>query len=263
MQILFQFDIRTIALFICMTFFVQASVIGAQAFLIRELKQYRGVSAAMLANLCAAVGIVLRLFADYLPDFLTSISSNILLLVASSLFYVALSQFAGFSYNKIFVIGIIATVLCFLVYFAYWENDMGMRIIVHSLGAIAIAFILIFQFGRIQKTHLRFSAILMLISFFVFEMFLVVRTISIILNPPQDTLSLTPAQSATYLLSFALSFFWSMGFILMVSQHLRNDLMEVATIDVLTRIPNRRVTQAFLEKELSRAQRNQGEFTIF
>ncbi len=53
-----------------------------------------------------------------------------------------------------------------------------------------------------------------------------------------------------------------MGFILMVSQRLRNDLMEVATIDVLTRIPNRRATQAFLEKELSRAQRTQGEFTV-
>jgi diguanylate cyclase (GGDEF)-like protein len=53
-----------------------------------------------------------------------------------------------------------------------------------------------------------------------------------------------------------------MGFILMVSQRLRNDLMELATIDVLTRIPNRRATQLFLEKELSRAQRNEGEFFV-
>jgi diguanylate cyclase (GGDEF)-like protein len=47
----------------------------------------------------------------------------------------------------------------------------------------------------------------------------------------------------------------------MVSQRLRNDLMEVATMDVLTRIPNRRATQVFLEKELSRVQRSQGEFS--
>jgi diguanylate cyclase (GGDEF)-like protein len=47
----------------------------------------------------------------------------------------------------------------------------------------------------------------------------------------------------------------------MVSHRLRNDLMEIATIDVLTRIPNRRATQAFLEKELSRTQRHQGEFS--
>jgi predicted signal transduction protein with EAL and GGDEF domain len=92
--------------------------------------------------------------------------------------------------------------------------------------------------------------------------FLIVRTISLALHPPADPASLTRVQSATYLLSFALSFFWSMGFILMVSQRLRNDLMEVATMDMLTRISNRRATQVFLEKELSRAQRNQGEFTV-
>jgi diguanylate cyclase (GGDEF)-like protein len=83
-----------------------------------------------------------------------------------------------------------------------------------------------------------------------------------IVNPLQDSSSLTPVQSATYLLSFALTFFWSMGFLLMVSQRLRNDLMEVATIDALTQIPNRRATQVFLEKELSRAQRQDSEFSV-
>jgi diguanylate cyclase (GGDEF)-like protein len=265
MQILFEFDIRTIALFVGLTFFVQASVIGAQAFLIRELKQYRGIGAALLANLCAAVGLMLRLFADQLPGFLTTILSNTMLLTASSLYYIALSQFAGFTYSKTYVIGVIATVLYFLVYYTYWEDDLGKRILTHSLGSVAIDFILIYQLWRTLKTHLRFSATLMLVSFFVYGIFLILRTISVVLNPPQaqDTFSFTPVQSATYLLSFALSFFWSMGFILMVSQRLRNDLMEIATIDVLTRIPNRRATQAFLEKELSRAQRNQGEFTIF
>ncbi len=262
MQILFQFDIRTIALFVGMTFFVQASVIGAQAYLIRELKQYRGVGAALLANLCVAVGILLRLFADQLSEILTIILSNTLLLAGTGLFYIALSQFTGLAYSKAFVITVIATVLYFLVYFTYWQDDMGRRIIAYSLGAVAIALMVIYQLWHTQKTGLRFSAILMMLSFLVYGVSLTIRTISILLNPIQATASFSPVQSATYLLSFALSFFWSMGFILMVSQRLRNDLMEVATIDVLTRIPNRRATQAFLEKELSRVQRNQGEFTI-
>ena len=264
MQILFQFDIRTIALFVGMTFFVQASVIGAQAFLIRELKQYRGVSTAVLANLSVAVGVMLRLFEDILPGFFTLILSNTLLLIAIGLFYFALSQFAGLLYNKTFVIGVIVSVLCLQAFFTYWNDDLGKRIISNSLGSIAIVFLLLYQLWRImQKTSLRFSAGLMSVSFLVHGLFLIVRTISILLSPPQDSLSLTPIQSATYLLTIALSFFWSMGFILMVSQRLRNDLMEIATVDVLTHIPNRRATQAFLEKELSRAQRNNSEFTIF
>jgi diguanylate cyclase (GGDEF)-like protein len=261
MQIIFQFDVRTIALFVGMTFFVQATAIGAQAFMIRELKQYRGVGAALLANLSVAVGLMLRLFADHLPIFLTTVLSNTLVLTGLGLFCIALSQFTGFAYSKMFVMGVIAIVASFLLFFTYWQDNIEKRMITLSLGSITMVFILIVQLWRTQKTSLRFSANLMLASFLVHGTFLTVRTTSLILNPPLDPASLTRVQSATYLLSFAISFFWSMGFILMVSQRLRNDLMEVATMDMLTRIPNRRATQAFLEKELSRAQRNQSEFT--
>jgi diguanylate cyclase (GGDEF)-like protein len=262
MQILFQFDIRTVALFVATTFFVQATAIGAQAFLIRDLKQYRGVGAALLANLCVAVGLMLRLFADQRPGFLVTVLSNTLLLTGSGLFYIALSQFTGFTYSKLTVLGIIVTVASFLTYFTYWDDDIERRMITLSLGSITMVFLMIDQIWRTRKTSLRFSANLMLVSFLIHGTFLIVRTISLILNPIQDTSSLTRVQSATYLLSFAISFFWSMGFILMVSQRLRNDLMEVATTDVLTRIPNRRATQTFLERELSRAQRLKGEFTV-
>jgi diguanylate cyclase (GGDEF)-like protein len=262
MHIQFQFDVRTVALFVGMTFFVQATAIGAQAFLIRELKQYHGVSAALMANLCAAVALMLRLFTDQLPDFFTTIMSNALILTGPGLFYVALSQFTGFSYSKAFVIGVITAVVCLLLYFTYLDDDMGKRMIILSLGSVAMALILIYQLWRTQKTPLRFSANLMLVSFLVYGMFVIVRTISLILDPPQDTSSFTPVQSATYLLSFALSFFWSTGFVLMVSHRLRNDLMEIATTDVLTRIPNRRATEVFLEKELSRAQRSESEFSV-
>jgi diguanylate cyclase (GGDEF)-like protein len=262
MPILFQFDVRTVALFVAMTFFVQATAIGAQAFLIRELSQYRGIGAALLANLCVAVGLLLRLFSDQLPDFLTTILSNILLQAGPVLFYIALSQFTGLTYSRAVVSIILTAVLSLLLYFTYWEDDIRMRIIILSLGSVAMVLILIHQLWRTQKTSLRFSANLMLVSFLIHASFLIVRTISMILDPPRDTFSLTPVQSATYLLTFAISFFWSTGFVLMVSHRLRNDLMEVATIDVLTRIPNRRATQAFLERELSRAQRNRDEFSV-
>lgn len=67
MHIVFQFDVRTVALFVTMVFLVQAAAIGAQAFLIRELKQYQGVGAVLVANLCVTVGLVLRLLAEQLP----------------------------------------------------------------------------------------------------------------------------------------------------------------------------------------------------
>ncbi len=263
MNILFQFDVRTVALFVALTFFVQATAIGAQAFLIRELKQYRGVGAALLANLCAAAALMLRLIANRLPENQAIlILSNALLLMAPGVFYIALGQFTGFTYSRTYIIGVTAVVVSFLLYFMYWEDDLAMRMIVLSLGSIAMVSILIFQLWRTQKTSLRLSANLMLISFISYEVFLVVRTISLVLDPPRNESSLSPVQSATYLFTFAISIFWSTGFILMVSQRLRNDLIDMVTTDVLTRIPNRRATQVFLEKELARVQRNQAEFSV-
>jgi len=262
MQVLFQFDVRTVAVFVGMTFLIQAAAIGAQAYMIRDLKQYKGVIAALIANLVVAVGLMLRLFVDWLPDFLTTIVSNILFLTGPGLYYIALSQFTGFPYSKTYVIGVLTAALLALLYFNYWQEDLGRRLITLSLGSVAMVLILLYQLWQTRKTALRFSANLMLIFFLVNATFLIVRTIFLILDPPQETFSLSPAQSATYLFSFGISFFWSIGFILMVSQRLRNDLMDVATMDVLTRIPNRRATQLFLEKELARARRNHTEFSV-
>jgi diguanylate cyclase (GGDEF)-like protein len=262
MQILFQFDVRTIALFIALTFFVQATAIGAQALLIRELKQYQGVRAALLANLCAAVAVMLRLFANRLPENPTIILSNTLLILAPGFFYIALGQFTGFHYSRTYVIAMVVVVTAFLVYYTYWNDDMAMRVIILSLCSIVMVFLMIRQLWQTQRTSLRLSASLMLLAFICYEVFLIIRTVSLALDPPQNSASLSPVQSATYLLSFVISIFWSTGFILMVSQRLRNDLMEMATMDVLTRIPNRRATQIFLEKEFSRVQRNYGKFSV-
>jgi diguanylate cyclase (GGDEF)-like protein len=262
MQVLFIFDVRTVAIMIAMTFLVQASAIGAQAFLIKELRQYQGIGPALVANLCMAVGLILRLFVDRLPYFVNTILADFLLMMGPGLFYIALSQFTGLSYSKTLVGGIIAAVLLFLLYFTYGEDLAGLRMVVLSMGVTVLISLLIHQLWRTRQTSLRFSADLMLVSFLLYGIFLIGRTSIMSLYPLREEFVNTPVQSITYLLSFAISFFWSTGFILMISQRLKNDLMEVATMDLLTRIPNRRATQAFLEKELSRAQRNDGEFSV-
>ncbi len=263
MQIIFQLDIRSIAVFIALIFFVQATAIGAQALLIRELKQYQGVLAALLANVCAAASLMLRLFASRLPQYPAILLSNTLLLAGPGLFYIALGQFTGFHYRKAFVVGVIAVVISLVAYFLYLQNDIAMRMILLSLGSIVLIGLLIYQLWQTQKrTSLRLSANLMLVAFASYEIFLIIRTVSMSAQPPRSDTSLSPIQSATYLFAFAVCIFWSTGFILMVSQRLRNDLMEMATIDVLTHIPNRRATEAFLERELARAGRSQDEFSV-
>lgn len=262
MQVVFQFDVRAVALFIAMTFLVQATAIAAQAYLIRDLQQYRGIRTAVIANVVVAVGILLRLFIGRLPDFLTIILGNMLVLWSPALFYIALGKFTGFSYSRTVVATLMLMALLLLVYFTFWQDNLMMRMVVMSIGAIAMIVLLVQQLLQTRLTSVRFSANLMLMVFISFGTFLVLRILNIVLSPPQADFNTSQIQSATYLIMFAFSFFWSTGFILMVSQRLRNDLMEMASTDVLTRIPNRRATQLFLEKELSRIQRKPDVFSV-
>lgn len=262
MQVVFQFDVRAVVLFIAMTFLVQATAIGAQAYLTRDLRQYRGIRTAVIANVVVAVGILLRLFIDRLPDFLSIILGNMLMLWSPGLFYIALGKFTGFAYSRTVVAIVMGIVFLLLLYFTYWQDNMGIRMIAISTGAVIMIALLVHQLLQARFTALQFSANLMLVTFISFGTFLTLRTINMLLSPPQAGFNTSTVQSATYMIMFAFSFFWSIGFILMVSQRLRNDLMEMASTDALTGISNRRATQLFLEKELSRIQRNEDVFSI-
>lgn len=160
-----------------------------------------------MANLCVAIGLLLRLFIGSLPDLITTILSSAMILMGPGLFYMALGQFTGQPYSRVAVISVIVAVVSFLLYFTYWDDNLLIRMVTLSLGAAALILLLIYELWQMRTTSLRFSANLMLSSFLIYGIFLIVRTISIALYPPQDSFSNTPIQSATYLLLFVISFF--------------------------------------------------------
>jgi diguanylate cyclase (GGDEF)-like protein len=259
MDILITFDSRTTALLVVIAFFIQAFAIGAQAFLIRE---YKGVGIALLGNLSLAVGFALLLFRGILPDFLTIVVANTLSVMSGGLYYIAMNRFTGQRHNLSFIISLITLNVLTLIYFTYVDDNVGRRIIIVSTSAAIFMFFVVGQFWKARRAPYRFSMVLAVIPFTVYGLFLGVRAIVTIFSPPTQLFSNTPVESATYLLLFIISFLWTIGFILMVSQRLQIDLTELATVDTLTRIPNRHATQIFFEKELARSQRHKTDFTI-
>jgi len=253
------FDGRTTTLLVVVAFFIQAFAIGAQAFIIRE---YKGVRTALFGNLSLAIGFALLLFHGSLPDFLTIVVGNTLTLVSPGLHYIAISRFIGKQYNKAFVIFAITITATLLTYFRFVTNNIGIRIIIVSFCGAFFVSIIAYKLWQARHAPYRFSIRLTSIPFVAYGILLVIRLITTIISPPNALFTHTPIEAANYLLLFALSFLWSIGFILMVSQRLQIDLTELAHIDKLTRIPNRHATQIFFEKEISRSQRIKGEFSI-
>ncbi len=259
MDFLSQFDTRTTALLIAIAFFIQASVIGAQRYLVGE---YRGVGTALLGNLSMAIGFSLALFRDVLPDWLTIVVANLLILASPNLYYIAVSKFTGQKHSNVLVISILSLTALTLFYFRYITDNIGARIICISLmGALAIA-LMVYKLWGARQAPYRMGIRLIAISFTIYGIFLIFRSVVTIITPPKELFTNSPVESAVYLLLFLLSFSWTIGFILMVSQRLQIDLTELATIDSLSRIPNRRAAETFLEKEFARTTRQQGEFSL-
>lgn len=253
------FDTRTTALLVAIAFFIQAFVIGAQAFLIRE---YKGTRTALLGNLSLVIGFVLLLMQKILPDFLTIVIANTLTITSTGLFYIAISRFLGQKYSKTFVISILTLLALLLVYFRYIIDNIGIRIIVASFSGTLFVVAIAYQLWKVRHLPYRFSMRLTAIPFIIYGLMLAIRSVATIFSPPKAIFANTTVESASYLLLFVISFLWTIGFILMVSQRLQIDLTKLATIDSLTQISNRHATQIFLDKEVSRTQRNKGKFSI-
>ena len=253
------FDTRTTIFLVAIAFFIQANAIGMQAFLI---KTYKGVGTALLGNLSLAIGFFLNLFQGILPDWVSIVLANFLLLQGPNLFQIAFSRFLGQSYSKKIILGFTLATLGILIYFTYYSYNTAARIIGVSFLVGTSIFIAVHKLWKARGEPYKFSIWLTIIPLSLYGLFLYIRIIGTITNPPESTFSNTPFQTVTFLLLFVISFLWTLGFILMVSQRLQNDLWELANTDTLTRIPNRHATHNFLEKEFARIKRKGGEFSV-
>lgn len=253
------FDTRTTALFTAITFFLEASAIGVQVIIIRE---YKGVGIALLGNLGFAAGFLLTIFRGFLSDFLTLVLANALILAGVSLIYIAISTFTGQGYNRLFVLALTGSTLFLIIFFRYVHDDLGMRIAVFSIAVAVGVSASCYKIWRARHASYSFSGGLTLVSLSIYALLMLLRAAAALRSPPASLFEEAALQNTGYLLVYILSFFWTTGFILMISQRLHADLAELATVDFLTRIPNRRATEGFLEKELSRTTRGQGQFSI-
>jgi len=244
---------------VAIAFFIQANVIGAQAFIIRE---YKGVGTALLGNLSMAIGFSLLLARNFLPDSFTIVIANTLILTSPNLYYIAVSRFSGQKHSPSLSILIILINAFLLIIFTYFSENTAARIISVSIFGALSTFLTVKQLWHLRAATYKFSVTLMAIPLGIYCVFLVVRAAINYFLPPTALFSNTPIESATYILLFIISFLWTIGFILMVSQRLQADLTELATKDTLTRIPNRHAAQTFFEKELSRRERHGEEFSI-
>ncbi|MBI5840773.1 MAG: GGDEF domain-containing protein [Chloroflexi bacterium] len=252
-------DLRTIIFFLGFTAILQSATIALLSIFVHK---YQGVRTAMMGNVMLAGGMILIAYREELSAFVSIVLANTILLSGMALIHIAICRFSDQDYNRLLVGGVLIIGTSSLFHYTYADENLPARIVVTSLLQISLLLATILKLSRIQTRTYRASADLITFVFLAHCFLLAVRATVVVFFPPQSMSDLSALQAAFYFFTFITSYSWTTGYILMISQRLYGDLNEMATIDWLTRLINRRAMIRQIESELGRKQRGLGNFSI-
>jgi diguanylate cyclase (GGDEF)-like protein len=150
----------------------------------------------------------------------------------------------------------------FLPYFTHIKNDFTARVILVGFGISILIGTLAVRLFRLREVNFRFSARFLAFVSALYTFMLFLRGVGFLIFPANDFFSSSPLAVLNSIGLFISSFLWSIGFLLMVSHRLQADLNELAMLDSLTRISNRRAMAAHLEAEFARFARTNIDFSV-
>ena len=258
MELLTQINIQSVTLLIGIAVLIQSGLIWLQSSMVRE---YHGIRTAAFGDFLFGVGMLLSTFRGIASDVITIITANYLIVFGLALMYVAIRRFLGERIDYgVLAVSIVPVVISF-PYLTYVWNDFALR--VHIIGVcsgILLSAIAVSLF-RVRQSGFGSSAFFLASISALYVIILFLRSLSLLILPAQQSLYMNLITVVNLIAMFAASFLWSMGFVLMVSQRLQSTLADLATVDSLTRISNRRAMLSMLEAEFARVARSNIEFS--
>ena len=150
-----------------------------------------------------------------------------------------------------------------LAFFIVGYDSMSMRILVYSLGqslpfALTLKLLLARQDGRISPgARLAGTVAILIIAIYA------IRGVGSLLQIGNfSVIQSNPAQWAVLLVLIFLSMAWNFGFLLMAIDRLRNEVADLALLDDLTGVGNRRHLLQRLTEECAKSERSGEPFAL-
>jgi len=242
-------------LMIGITFALQA---GAIYFNSRLVKEYRGAFTEFAATLSMSIGYLVMIALGQ-PSFAIGITSNIAIYTGNTLMYIAICQFTERPLDRWAIYGVVPLgYLALLLTFLLPIPIIVVTDLVNIPLSLASGIILLRANTRGFQSGARFTAIPLII----YALLSFARMVSAIISPREIAPGESLTNTVSILLVFILSYLWTAGFILMITQRLQSDLNDLAMNDMLTRVRNRRAMHELLNFELKRKEREVKDFSI-
>lgn len=205
----------------------------------------------------SAVGLGLLVLRGQIPDLLSIVLSNYLLLLSHCWCWWGTDRFFGRRPNHAFGLIFVGTLALLIFYFSILRNDMATRILIMSCGFTLLSLANAYATARTSERGMRVPQMLVATAFIILAALNVARFYATVKAPGGATIFDNAALNAlNFLLPPVSCCFAVFGWTLMVNQRLRMRLAETVRLDGLTRILNRAALDEAAAQEVSRCQRH-------
>jgi GGDEF domain-containing protein len=249
-----ELDNRTLLLVVTFSSAVQTA---AMFYVWRMQLRERSVALLTLGFALITLGTVFIAMRPALPQILTVVAGNTMVIGGQAICALAICEFAGRPLPMSFPLWLAAFTAAILAIFTFASPNIGIRIIVVSILvplSLLPAILALFSAppGPTRRTHWPVGMVLAFHCVFA----LVRSTATVIGGSPGDFFAGNLITAAWFLESFAAINLTALGLILMISQRLQLELDRQASYDGLTGALNRRAFERVADGEWSRAVRH-------
>jgi diguanylate cyclase (GGDEF)-like protein len=234
------------------------------AYVTRSYPKFEAARFWTGSAVAAAVGAALAMLRMFMDSLLPLLAAATILIFAACLAAMGVKRFYDrpVSWRGTALI----TGLCFagLTFFLVSYDSTAMRILIYSLGqclpfALTLKLLLSPQHGRSSPgARLAATVAILIIAIYIIRMAANLVPVGVGFSFVQ----FSPLQSALVLLLMFLSMAWNFGCLLMAMDRLRNEVADLALLDDLTGVGNRRHLLQRLTEECARSERSGEPFAL-
>ncbi|MBO1519536.1 GGDEF domain-containing protein [Oceanisphaera pacifica] len=257
-----QLDFRTLSL----TLMLFSLVFGLGMFAYsKEHAKFSGIKTMGMGYFLIGGGCVLLGLRHFIHDIASILLSNVAIISGVVLINRGLFNFLGISlrFERWLSPLLIVLLAAALSFYTFYIPNVSLRIQAFSLTFALICFIGAGGVLQHNKPHGRMAANMLMVMFLLIGAFFIFRLMwTFYESPPDDFMNAGLLSALAVIAGEFLVILSSFSTIWMASDELQHELSEIARIDPLTGVYNRRAFDEYCETELSRALRSQTSFAI-
>lgn len=253
-------DIRTLTFNLLL--FALVFAVG-MFFVQRSQPGVRGLRWWAAANAVGGIGFMLLSLRGLIPDFLSILVANCLLLASLLCFHEGVTRFRGRPNPMPWFGPLLVTILALILFrYTYIQPNIATRIVAVTLLTSVPAAMAARLLIRDVPPQLRSSHWFTAAAFIQFIFISLVRAMHALASPPADLMTAGPVHAISFLSIFFLLVVATFGSVWMTTVFLASELERQARTDPLTGTMNRLALAEQMAREISRARRNDRPLSV-